>query len=448
MLQQFLAHRSTRSQAPPPGPPPARKAPTSAGTKFLYFLWFIILCDPQWWIASFGPRFVLKVPTVLFALVLLITVLKGPRNLFPPLLLFFAYMVLGLPFSYNRGLTLEVTKLVFTYYVLALATLTAVRSARETVPIVLGAMLFQYTWWVVLGAKNGLVPWHYSYSNYDGYGPLMVLGLGATFYMGWAAKDRRLRTLAFITAAGCIIAVVSSFARGAVLSGVVVAAWVWFRSKQRLKTALLGVGGAIVLFVSTNVLFTNASRGDAKRDFWAEMRTILSPADDGTRQDRYVIWALARRVYRQHPFFGVGPECFGPYAAENFAPGTVGGAYEDNPGRLWGKALHNTYYQILSEFGTVGAAIFLWMLWDFFKRNRALRRPERMLAWATQSGGRLDLWYVSLALEAGMLGYLLAGYFYNVIFGVPWFYTTLTINALLFQVTRSNSVLEVRQRRP
>ena len=75
-------------------------------------------------------------------------------------------------------------------------------------------------------------------------------------------------------------------------------------------------------------------------------------------------------------------------------------------------------------------------MWDFWKRNRALRKPERVEAWARQAGQSLDLRQVSLALEAGMLGFVLTGYFYNVIFDVPWFYTLLTINTLLFHLTR------------
>jgi hypothetical protein len=75
------------------------------------------------------------------------------------------------------------------------------------------------------------------------------------------------------------------------------------------------------------------------------------------------------------------------------------------------------------------------LIWDFWVRNRALRRPDRVEAWATRTRQQLDLRYVSLALEAGMVGYLTTGYFYNQIFDVNWFYTLLTINVLLFHVT-------------
>jgi O-antigen ligase len=428
-------------------PVPAARLRLTGMLLFTYFLWFVVVADPQWWIASFGPQIVLRIPTLLFATILVLTLARGPRHLFPPLLSFLAFMVLTLPLAYIPSLSLGIAKGVFAYYVLALATLTVVRTAREAVPIVLWGLLFQYVWWVVLGAKNGLVPWHYSYANYDGFGPMMVVGMASTFYMGMATKNPRLRALAFFTAGGCLIGLISSFARGAVVSGVAVALWLWIRSRQKLRATLLGIAAAIVLMVSTTLFFSNVSRGDAKRSFWAEMSTMLSLSSDATKTDREILWGLARRVYAARPLFGVGPGCFGPYAAENLNLTMLGGYYGENPGRLWNKALHNTYYQILSEFGTIGSIIFLWMLWDFFKRNRSLRQPGRIRAWAAATGGRLNLMQVSLALEAAMVGFLTTGYFYNQIFDVHWLYTLLTINALLFQVTRPSSLARANNAR-
>ena len=92
-----------------------------------------------------------------------------------------------------------------------------------------------------------------------------------------------------------------------------------------------------------------------------------------------------------------------------------------------------------------------WMLWDFFRRNRALRRPARVQLWTATSGGLLDLRYVSLGLESAMIGFLLTSYFYNQIFDINWFYTLLTLNALLFHLTRPNgrtAPVPVRARGP
>jgi O-antigen ligase len=420
---------------------PVPKLQMRSALKFLYLMWFINLIGPQWLVASLGPQIVLKVPTPLFAALLLVAISKGPRRLLPPLLIFLVYTVLSVPVAYIRGQALEVAKAVFAYYVIALATLTIVRTAREAVPIVLWALAVQYGVWVVLGARTGQIGWHVAYFNYDSFGPLMVLGMAGLFWVGMATKSKKWRRIAFLLVGGCIVGLVVSFARGAVLSAGVVALWIWARSPNKLKTLALGAAATVVLVISASIFEGAQSAvisGKKYTNFWQEMGSSFDP-NEGTRQDRAVLWALAMRVYVSHPLFGVGPNCFGAYAADNFAVGTVGGAYNENPKTLWGRALHNTYYQILSEFGTVGVAIFLWMVWDFYKRNRKLRQPQRIQMWAVKTGGQLDLRCLSLGLEASMLAFLLTAYFYNQIFDVHWFYTLLTINALLFHLTRPQS---------
>lgn len=407
---------------------------------FLYFMWALNLFGPQWFLASFGPQFVLKVPTLLFGVLLVVTVVRGPRRLLTPLLVFLLYTLAVLPFAYVRGLALEVTKALIVYYVVALATLTLVKNARQALPIILAALAVQFGVWVVLGARSGQIPWHPAYFNYDSFGPLMVLGLAGLWWIGRSTKSRRWRMATLALAAGCIVGLVVSFARGAVLSAGVVAVWLWLRSPHKFRTAMLGIGAMAVLAVAAQIYKGAKSAveaGKTSTDFWTEMGSSFDPTE-GTRTDREVLWQLARREWSANPIFGVGPDCFGAYAADHFAAGTVGGQYDENPKTLWGRALHNTYYQILSEFGAVGVVLFLWMVWDFFRLNRKLRHKRRIEAWAERSGGKFDLKALSFGLEASMLAFLLTAYFYNQIFDVHWFYTLLTINALLVHLTRPN----------
>lgn len=430
-----------RRAATPPSRGARPRAPVAGKVgplvAFVYVMWFIILQDPQWYVASLGPQFVLRIPTGLFAILLALTIAKTPRFLFPPLLAFLAYTVLSVPVAYIRGLAFEFAKAVFAYYVISLATLTIVRNARHAVPIVIAALAGQFILWVLVGARTGQVAWHYAYSNYDSFGPLMALGLTGCFCVGMATKNRTYRTVAFSLAGGCIMGLVVSFARGAVLSAGLVAVWLWVRSPNKLRTAVLGMAALIVLLIAAKVYQGAQSAVVAEKtstNFWDEMASSFDK-NDATRRDREVLWRLAIRVYESHPVFGVGPNCFGPYAADNFAAGTVGGAYDANPGRLWGRALHNTYYQILSEVGTLGMMLFLWIIWDFFKRNRSLRDARRRRLWTERSGGQFDLRWLSIGLEASMMVFLLTAYFYNQIFSVNWFYTLITVNALLFRLT-------------
>ena len=398
-----------------------------------FVLWILLIGDPLRWPAFYGARFLLLIPLPLLIVSVAYALLSRPLRVVPALLAFSLYAIAQTPFSYNIGHAIPVAKVLLGFCGLAVLTLTVTQKAREAVPIVAWALLFQYTWWALVGALPGRVIWHtLAYDNYDSFGPMMAIGIGASYFMAMAAKDRRVRLIGLATTAGCIIGLISSFARGAVVAGVVTIGWLWIRSPNKLRTAGFGIVGAMVVFLATNVLFTNVDREDANPNFWVEMATISDTG--GTRVDRYQLWAIARIEFAENPIFGVGPGSFGAYAAEQLSAGQLEGIRRD-PERLYNKALHNMYYQILSEFGSIGVVIFLWMLWDFFRRNRTLRHPDRIEHWARETGDSFDLRNISLALEAGMIGFLTGGYFYNQIFDVHWFYTLITINALLSQVT-------------
>ena len=414
---------------------PARTHPVKrAGLWTVCFvLWILIVGDPHRWPAAYGLKFLVLIPIPLLFLTLGVATLTTKIRVVPPLLALAIYAVAQVPFAYNIGLAIPVAKVLVGYCALSILTMSAVKSARDAAPIVAWTLLFQYTWWTLVGAIPGRVTWHtLAYDNYDSFGPMMAIGIGAAFFMAMGAKNRRVRLIGFATTAGCIIGLVSSFARGAVVAGVATIGWLWLRSPNKLRTAAFGIGGAVVVFLATNVLFTNVKREDAKGNFWAEMSTIADTG--GTRKDRYTLWAIARIEWKENPIFGVGPGSFGAYAAEQLGQGQLQGI-RSNTDALYNKALHSVYYQILSEFGSLGVIIFSWTLWDFWQRNRAMRRRERIDKWARETGEPFDLRSISLALEVAMIGFLASGYFYNQIFDVHWFYTLITTNALLSQVT-------------
>lgn len=411
----------------------AAPARTSMAVKFVYLMWFIVLCDPQWWVNSLGASIAPRIPTVMFAVMLVIIAFHLPKDRFAPLLTFILYTLAIIPFAYDRGKSIEIAKALVAYYVLAAGSLALLKTIPQSVPIVAGQMMYSYVWWIVLGAKSGLVSWHPALGNYDGFGPLMVCGIGSCYYFGAATQNPRERKIAYLAALGCLFGLVSSFARGAVLAGGAVCVWIWLRSRRKLATTAAVVVGGIVFVIAAS-FFSGSKRGDANSSFWSEMSTVADQG--GTRGDREVLWRLARRVYLDHPVFGVGAENFGPYAAQRFRVGDAGGAYDENPARLYDRKLHSTFYQILCEYGTVGSLIFLWMLYDFWRLNRRLRRRDFAEAWKDRSGGRLDLVQLSFGLEAAMVGFLTSGLFYNQIFSVHWFYTIVIVNTLLYYHAR------------
>jgi O-antigen ligase len=176
-----------------------------------------------------------------------------------------------------------------------------------------------------------------------------------------------------------------------------------------------------------------STRGDdTNSNFWVEMSTMFE--EGGTRADREVLWGAATKVFQLHPVLGAGPGNFGVAAASELHVGDVGGNYADNPKTLYSRALHNIYYQTLSEQGVVGFAIFLAVLAQFWIRNRALTRRAAAAQWRAL-GGDHDIGAIARGLECGLVTFLACGWFYNM-FLVSGFWGIIIANTVLYRITR------------
>jgi O-antigen ligase len=149
------------------------------------------------------------------------------------------------------------------------------------------------------------------------------------------------------------------------------------------------------------------------------------------------MWGAAIHVWTSHPIFGVGLSNWGVVAAETFRPGEIGGFYSLNPARLWGIEAHNTYVEVLAEQGVVGLAAFAWVFVDFWRRNTVLRSPTAQHRWAAL-GGRMQLGYVALGLEAGLIGWMAAAALYSTA-GQHWMFTILGLNLLLHRLVTNGT---------
>ncbi len=78
----------------------------------------------------------------------------------------------------NRGYAVAALKPLILYHVMAVGTFTHVKKPPQTMPIILMLLLYQFVWWGFHDAMPGFVGLHYSLNNCDGFGPLMVIGLG------------------------------------------------------------------------------------------------------------------------------------------------------------------------------------------------------------------------------------------------------------------------------
>jgi O-antigen ligase len=259
-------------------------------------------------------------------------------------------------------------------------------------------------------------------SNEDSFGPLMGMGIGYCYYYAQSVRNQRLKWVAYVTTGLCIVGVVSSMARGAVLSAGLVMGLVWLRSPRKLVTLAAGIAAAIIGMAAIAVIHPENA-------FWEEMATISEGNEAGTGLERWVMWNISLEVFKERPIFGAGPNNVGAVAYKIIPYDPERPQYSD-PIQLYNKKLHNIFLQVLSEQGLVGAAIWLTMLGDFFLRLRRLRTPSTAAYWRQATNGHFDVGRLSLGLECAMVGYLANGFFYNQIY-IHWFWTLTGMTYLL-----------------
>jgi O-antigen ligase len=431
--------------APRPAPfrPPVPVERSTFQKKLVYTLWFILLFDPQFLLQSIGLAPAVRVPLMLAVLLAVSFLGKLPKgDWLWGIFAFVAATAANLPFSYNRGMSMGPFRALILYYIVGLGVVRLVRTPRAAAPILFLLCVLQYFWWGAFGIKSGLVSWHPNLANFDGYGPLMAIGVGPAYFYANSTTRPWLRRFSFMVAGLCVVGVVSAFARGSVLALVATMGYMWLRSPNKAKMAGMGVAAAVLVAIAASLIDGSTRGDDTQSNFWTEMGTMFDHQEGTTGDDRKNLWQAATIVFLNHPIMGVGAENFGAAAVTMISEGQIGGAfspYAQNPGTLYGRALHSNYYQILSEYGLVGVTIFICILVQFWKRSQSLMTPEAGARWRA-GGGTTDLRNLALGIESGMISFLISGVFFNQIFTF-WFYSLLIANALLYSIVTQHGAL-------
>jgi probable O-glycosylation ligase (exosortase A-associated) len=179
----------------------------------------------------------------------------------------------------------------------------------------------------------------------------------------------------------CLIAVLASYSRGALLGLIAIGGFLWLKSKAKILPAVAIV---IVLFGATSLM---PSR-------WLDrMNSIDQYSEDGSAQGRLTMWHAAVAIAAKRP---LGAGFLGPYSqdvVDLYDPGTRA------------RAVHSIYFEVIGEHGF--AVFVLWMLVPLFAwRNgswiiRHTRdRPD--MKWAGDA---------ARMLQVSLVGYLVGGAF-------------------------------------
>jgi O-antigen ligase len=404
----------------------------------LFGLWTLVLTDVHWFVASFAGSPVLRIVTVAF-LALLFTLLAGAgrpswQQRYTPYWPFLMYAASSLPmmlFAVNTGFARTGAKTLFLWWIFIIGSVVIVDSVRRA-ELLLKMYGLQFLWWAVWAGPKATIGWHHSLDNHDAIGAFMVGGLSMSFFLFLASpKGTRFKKAMLVSSFLCVMVVVASYARGAFLAAVAVYGIMWLRSPRKGLTLMAGVGMAVVVVLAAVLIFPAGF-------FYNEiMSSFTEGTTSGTGSDRWVLWQVGWEVFKEHPIFGVGIGNVGAYGSTIFQPGELGADYYFNPGLLYGKALHNVYVTTLSEQGIFGSVAFLWVLFDFWRRNRVLRSGKFDALWRSM-GGELSLKQVALGLELGMVSVMITALLYPML-NIHFWFTLLTLNLLLHRLVTAEA---------
>jgi O-antigen ligase len=227
----------------------------------------------------------------------------------------------------------------------------------------------------------------------------VALGIGVSFaaLLTAAFPGRLWKAFTVASAIACAGAVVATNSRGGFL-GLVAAilAIVWF---SRKKLRILAV--ALMLAALAYPLLP--------RGYVDERLASARNPNDPTRAERIYGWHRGWDMYLDYPLIGVGAGNFAWRVGEYDSTEKAIQEREERRS-LGGRAAHSVYFQLLPETGTVGVALYAFLLFGSLRIGNRVGRAG--------SGGDLD--YVDRALAracaAGLVSLSVSGAFVSVLF--------------------------------
>jgi O-antigen ligase len=231
---------------------------------------------------------------------------------------------------------------------------------------------------------------------------MMCMAIPLAYFSIPSAKSRLVKLYYIVALAVFVAAIVVSSSRGGFLGLLGVALFCVLYSPRR-KQAFTGllIGAALALAV-------------AGPSYWKEMETITDTKDE-TADMRLELWEIAARMFAHNPLFGVGPGNF------RWNAGTYQSVEQlEKFGRdlTYSILVHSTYFEILSEWGLVGAILFATILIRTFRDLRRLRltahgEPPNLgsTSASRQLSDTQQMRLYSLALSGCLVGYAIPAAF-------------------------------------
>ncbi len=217
-------------------------------------------------------------------------------------------------------------------------------------------------------------------------------------YFGWHGSIK-VKFLSVFTAALVFNGLVLINSRGAFLGasaafGYFIAAMMF--SKYKLPRQRI----FIVLIIISSIAGVIRLVDDTFIERMATIETQSSADSEGSGGRRMNFWMATFDLLRDHPL-GTGI-----YGYETLSPIYLDEAFLSSEYGKVARAVHSIWFQGLSEIGWLGFAAFMMVLYSLYQH---LRRAKKILI----QNHQYRQYYLLIALEGGMLGFLISSSFIN-----------------------------------
>ncbi|HEY0304824.1 MAG TPA: O-antigen ligase family protein, partial [Longimicrobiales bacterium] len=210
------------------------------------------------------------------------------------------------------------------------------------------------------------------------------------------------------------VSIIASSSRGSVIGLVPVILWMLVKSKKRVKSLVLTTVVGIAIWVLLPA---------EQKDRFSTM------GEDETSMSRLAFWERGLDIMANHPITGVGYNNWMRYSMAHYEPFLS----PSNQQPMW-QLPHNIFIEVGSELGYVGLALFVGLIGFMLYTNARTRKLSKNLP----GGGKLAIG-LSHGLDAGLMGYLAAGFFVTV-FYYPFFWISYALTVALHHVVATRAV--------
>lgn len=231
---------------------------------------------------------------------------------------------------------------------------------------------------------------------------VIFLPLGTVFMLSFYNKlPRYLKVISLLFPVTSFMAIIATGQRGTLLGLVAATGYLWWKSKNKFKSAII-----IIVFALISLSFIP----DAFLDRFKTM------GSDETSNSRLKYWKRGLEMAADNPILGVGYENWVPYYAREFPGESLRGPIQE--------VAHSTPITVVAELGYIGFFFYYLIAWRILQYGNKIQK----IAPKTSNAK------IAFALNFGIIGYVISSVFITVSY-YPFLWMQACMMAALYNIT-------------